>query len=145
MEACSGKYRKQYLEHEFTARNRPGNSSPVFETPYGRVGVLILRGPQAAEHRTGGSRARCQLSALSLRGHVRAQIQRLDSSGPLPRHRPADRLRPPGRIPGHRSRRLDPPADRPRRRAADISDGGRHGQGQETRVLLRSANRRNLK
>ena len=35
-----GKYRKQYLEHELV-RNRPGNSSPVFETPYGRVGVLI--------------------------------------------------------------------------------------------------------
>jgi predicted amidohydrolase len=35
-----GKYRKQYLEHEL-ARNRPGNSSPVFETPCGRVGVLI--------------------------------------------------------------------------------------------------------
>ncbi len=35
-----GKYRKQYLEHELV-RNRPGSSSPVFETPYGRVGVLI--------------------------------------------------------------------------------------------------------
>jgi predicted amidohydrolase len=35
-----GKYHKQYLEHEM-ARNRPGNSSPVFETPFGRVGVLI--------------------------------------------------------------------------------------------------------
>jgi N-carbamoylputrescine amidase len=35
-----GKYHKQYLEHELV-RNRPGNSSPVFETPFGRVGVLI--------------------------------------------------------------------------------------------------------
>ena len=35
-----GKYHKQYLEHELV-RNRPGNSSPVFETPYGRVGILI--------------------------------------------------------------------------------------------------------
>jgi predicted amidohydrolase len=35
-----GKYRKQYLEHELV-RNRPGNSSPVFETPFGRVGILI--------------------------------------------------------------------------------------------------------
>jgi predicted amidohydrolase len=35
-----GKYRKQHLEHELV-RNRPGTSSPVFETPYGRVGLLI--------------------------------------------------------------------------------------------------------
>lgn len=35
-----GKYHKQYLEHELV-RNRPGTSSPVFDTPYGRVGVLI--------------------------------------------------------------------------------------------------------
>jgi N-carbamoylputrescine amidase len=35
-----GKYRKQFLEDEL-ARNRPGNASPVFETPFGRVGVLI--------------------------------------------------------------------------------------------------------
>lgn len=35
-----GKYRKQHLEHELV-RNRPGTSSPVFQTPYGRVGLLI--------------------------------------------------------------------------------------------------------
>jgi predicted amidohydrolase len=35
-----GKYRKQYLEHELV-RNRPGCLSPVFETPYGRAGLLI--------------------------------------------------------------------------------------------------------
>jgi len=35
-----GKYRKQKLEHELV-RNTPGDSSPVFETPYGRVGVMI--------------------------------------------------------------------------------------------------------
>lgn len=35
-----GKYRKQHLEHELV-RNRPGTSSSVFETPYGRVGLLI--------------------------------------------------------------------------------------------------------
>jgi len=35
-----GKYRKQHLEHELV-RNRPGTLSPVFETPYGRVGLLI--------------------------------------------------------------------------------------------------------
>jgi len=34
------KYRKQHLEHELV-RNRPGTSSPVFDTPYGRVGLLI--------------------------------------------------------------------------------------------------------
>ncbi len=38
--ALLGKYRKQHLEHELV-RNRPGASSPVFETPYGRVGLLI--------------------------------------------------------------------------------------------------------
>jgi len=35
-----GKYRKQHLEHELV-RNRPGTESPVFATPYGRIGVLI--------------------------------------------------------------------------------------------------------
>jgi len=35
-----GKYRKQHLEHEL-ARNRPGTECPVFDTPYGRIGVMI--------------------------------------------------------------------------------------------------------
>lgn len=35
-----GKYRKQKLEHELS-RNTPGNASPVFETPFGRIGVII--------------------------------------------------------------------------------------------------------
>jgi predicted amidohydrolase len=36
----AGKYRKQKLGHELV-RNTPGDSSPVFETPYGKLGVLI--------------------------------------------------------------------------------------------------------
>ena len=35
-----GKYRKQKLQHE-SVRNTPGKSSPIFETPYGRVGIMI--------------------------------------------------------------------------------------------------------
>ena len=35
-----GKYRKQDLGHEL-ARNTPGNDSPVFDTPFGRVGIII--------------------------------------------------------------------------------------------------------
>ena len=35
-----GKYRKQKLQHE-TVRNTPGKESPVFDTPYGRVGIMI--------------------------------------------------------------------------------------------------------
>jgi predicted amidohydrolase len=35
-----GKYHKQKLEHELV-RNTPGEGSPVFETPYGRVGLMI--------------------------------------------------------------------------------------------------------
>ena len=35
-----GKYRKQKLQHE-AVRNTPGHNSPVFETPYGRVGLMI--------------------------------------------------------------------------------------------------------
>jgi len=35
-----GKYRKQKLQHE-AVRNTPGNNSPVFETPYGRIGIII--------------------------------------------------------------------------------------------------------
>jgi N-carbamoylputrescine amidase len=35
-----GKYRKQKLQHE-AVRNTPGNNSPVFETPYGRIGIMI--------------------------------------------------------------------------------------------------------
>lgn len=36
----AGKYRKQKLGHEL-ARNTPGDASPVFETPYGKLGVMI--------------------------------------------------------------------------------------------------------
>jgi predicted amidohydrolase len=35
-----GKYRKQKLGHE-SVRNTPGNVSSVFETAYGKVGVMI--------------------------------------------------------------------------------------------------------
>ncbi|MBI2929914.1 MAG: carbon-nitrogen hydrolase family protein [Verrucomicrobia bacterium] len=35
-----GKYRKQKLQHE-AVRNTPGQDSPVFATPYGRVGIMI--------------------------------------------------------------------------------------------------------
>jgi predicted amidohydrolase len=35
-----GKYHKQKLEHELV-RNTPGEDSPVFETTYGRVGLVI--------------------------------------------------------------------------------------------------------
>ncbi len=35
-----GKYRKQKLGHE-SVRNTPGDASSVFDTPYGRVGLLI--------------------------------------------------------------------------------------------------------
>ena len=35
-----GKYHKQKLQHE-SVRNTPGDSSPVFETCYGRVGMMI--------------------------------------------------------------------------------------------------------
>jgi predicted amidohydrolase len=36
----AGKYRKQKLGHEL-ARNTPGDDSPVFDTPYGKIGVMI--------------------------------------------------------------------------------------------------------
>jgi predicted amidohydrolase len=35
-----GKYRKQKLGHE-TDRNQPGNTSTVFATPLGRIGIMI--------------------------------------------------------------------------------------------------------
>ncbi|HLF94962.1 MAG TPA: carbon-nitrogen hydrolase family protein, partial [Planctomycetota bacterium] len=35
-----GKYHKQFLEHE-SVRNTPGETCPVFETPWGRAGILI--------------------------------------------------------------------------------------------------------
>ncbi len=35
-----GKYRKQFLEHE-SVRNAPGDSCPVFGTPWGKAGMLI--------------------------------------------------------------------------------------------------------
>ena len=35
-----GKYRKQQLGHE-VVRNTPGDSSPVFETPYGKIALMI--------------------------------------------------------------------------------------------------------
>jgi predicted amidohydrolase len=35
-----GKYLKQKLQHE-AVRNTPGKDSPVFETPYGHIGIII--------------------------------------------------------------------------------------------------------
>ncbi|MBM3335683.1 carbon-nitrogen hydrolase family protein, partial [Candidatus Sumerlaeota bacterium] len=35
-----GKYHKQMLEHE-TVRNTPGSESPVFDTPFGKIGIMI--------------------------------------------------------------------------------------------------------
>lgn len=35
-----GKYRKQKLGHELV-RNTPGQASPIFDTPFGRVGLMI--------------------------------------------------------------------------------------------------------
>ncbi|MBL8851399.1 MAG: carbon-nitrogen hydrolase family protein [Planctomycetaceae bacterium] len=35
-----GKYRKQELGHELV-RNTPGDASPVFDTPHGRIGLMI--------------------------------------------------------------------------------------------------------
>ena len=53
-----GKYRKQHLEHELV-RNRPGTESPVFDTPYGRIGIMICadrRLPEIANRlRQGGA------------------------------------------------------------------------------------------
>lgn len=36
----AGKYRKQKLQHE-SVRNTAGDASPVFDTPYGRLGIMI--------------------------------------------------------------------------------------------------------
>ena len=36
----AGKYRKQKLEHELV-RNTPGDTCPVFLTPYGKLGIMI--------------------------------------------------------------------------------------------------------
>ncbi len=38
--ALVGKYRKQKLQHELV-RNTPGDESSVFDTPYGKIGVMI--------------------------------------------------------------------------------------------------------
>lgn len=35
-----GEYRKQKLQHELV-RNTPGNESPIFATPYGKIGLII--------------------------------------------------------------------------------------------------------
>ena len=43
-----GKYRKQKLQHE-SVRNTPGTKSPVFETPYGKLGVIICADRTEAE------------------------------------------------------------------------------------------------
>jgi predicted amidohydrolase len=36
----AGKYRKHKLEHELV-RNTPGTETPIFRTPFGRVGIMI--------------------------------------------------------------------------------------------------------
>jgi len=48
--ALLGKYRKQHLEHELV-RNRRGTSSPMSETPYGRMGLLARHSPADAGER----------------------------------------------------------------------------------------------
>ncbi len=53
-----GKYRKQELGHELV-RNTPGSVSQVFQTPYGRMGVMICadrtRPNIVSRYRTGGA------------------------------------------------------------------------------------------
>jgi len=43
----AGRYRKHKLEHELV-QNTPGNQTPTFDTPFGRIGILIC-----ADHRDG--------------------------------------------------------------------------------------------
>jgi len=43
-----GKYHKQDLQHEL-ARNTPGTESPVFDTPFGRIGLIICADRRNAE------------------------------------------------------------------------------------------------
>jgi len=54
-----GKYHKQFLEHE-SVRNTAGDAAPVFETPWGRAGILICadrRKPEIArQFRESGAR-----------------------------------------------------------------------------------------
>jgi len=38
--SITGKYHKHELEHELV-RNTPGDTTPIFETPYGRIGMMI--------------------------------------------------------------------------------------------------------
>lgn len=43
-----GKYRKQKLQHELV-RNTPGSDSPIFATPYGKLGLIICADRTEAE------------------------------------------------------------------------------------------------
>jgi predicted amidohydrolase len=43
-----GKYRKQHLEHE-AVRNTAGDESSVFDTPFGRIGVMICADRRLAD------------------------------------------------------------------------------------------------
>lgn len=43
-----GRYRKQCLGHE-APRNSPGDASPVFDTPFGRVGLIICADRRESE------------------------------------------------------------------------------------------------
>ena len=94
----AGKYRKQKLQHELV-RNTPGTESSVFETSYGKLGVMIC----ADRTEPGIVRGFCAgsgLSHLSFRWDVRPGQERFDCRGPIARKPCADRICPPGRVPG---------------------------------------------
>lgn len=67
-----GKYHKQQLEHE-AVRNTAGKESPLFETPFGKLGVMICADRRFSDvvkvfcERGGG------FPPLSLRRHVRPE------------------------------------------------------------------------
>ena len=65
-----GKYRKHKLEHELV-RNTPGTDTPVFQTPFGKIGIMICadrRDPDLVKRLSEGGTS---LLSLSLRWNVR--------------------------------------------------------------------------
>ena len=95
-----GKYRKHKLEHELV-RNTPGTETPVFKTPFGQIGIMICAdrrdpGPrQAAEGCWGDA------DDLSVRRHVRAQVERPHPASPLEGEQRSDSVRASRRVPRH--------------------------------------------
>ena len=97
-----GRYRKHKLEHELV-RNTPGNQTPTFDTPYGRVGIMICADRRDRDLVKRLCESTSDPADLSVGRDVRAPVQRSHRASAIQGERRSHRLRASGGVPRDRT------------------------------------------